>query len=253
MANIGTVPADLHYEETGAGEPLIFLPGFSVGFTDYPAIRATLARHWRVISIDLPGSGRSGPQPRSYTRHYWEDDAHVIAAFVKSRVGGPAHIVGHSDGGEVGLLIAALHPGVARSVVAWGATGALDETHRGAVGYFHNIVDDISEESAAYRDHLISAYGEQNARLMTQSFAAVIGAAIEDGGDISRSRAHQIQCPVLLVAGEHDVFAPRALIDAYARRVPRAETVEIGGGGHDVHATHAQLFEQTVLDWLRVH
>lgn len=253
LGNVGALPADLHYEETGAGEPLVFLPGFSVGFIDYPAIRAALARHWRVISVDLPGSGRSGPQPRTYTRHYWEDDAHVVAAFMKSRVSGPAHIVGHSDGGEVGLLIGALHPEIARSVVAWGATGAIDETHRGAVAYFHNIIDDTSEESATYRDHLISAYGEQNAQLMTQSFAEVIRAAIEDGGDISRSRAHKIRCPVLLVAGEHDVFASRALIEAYASRVPQAKTVEIAGAGHDVHDTHAQLFEQTVVDWLRSH
>jgi valacyclovir hydrolase len=163
------------------------------------------------------------------------------------------HVVGHSDGGEVGLLIAALHPGVARSVVAWGATGAIDETHRGAATFFHNVVDDKSEESAAYRDYLINAYGGKNARIMTQSFARVISAAIEDGGDISLSRAHQIRCPVLLIAGEHDAFASRALIEAYASRVSVAKTVEIAGGGHDVHATHTLLFEQTVLNWLRWH
>src|SRR4051794_36164176 len=92
-AAIGAQPTDLHFEETGAGNPLIFLPGFSASFTDYPSIRALLSRHWRVISIDLPGSGRSGPQPRSYTRHYLEDDADTITAFLRSRVSGPVHIV----------------------------------------------------------------------------------------------------------------------------------------------------------------
>ena len=252
-AAIGALATDLHFEETGAGDPLIFLPGFSVSFTDYPSIRALLSRHWRVISIDLPGSGHSGPQPRSYTRHYLDDDAKTIAAFVRSRVSGAAHIVGHSDGGEVGLLIAALHNGVARSLVAWGATGAVDETHRGVASFFYNVIDDKSEESAEYRRYLINAYGEESARAMTQSLSRVIMAAIDDGGDLSRSKADQIRCPVLLVTGEHDVFAPKALIDAYASRVSKAETVEVAGGGHDIHVTHSLIFEQKVLNWLKSH
>ena len=91
---------------------------------------------------------------------------------------------------------------------------------------------------------------EENARAMTQSFAQVIRAVIDDGGDISRNKADQIRCPVLLITGEHDVFAPRALIDAYASRVSVAETVEVAGGGHDIHVTHALIFEQKVLNWL---
>jgi valacyclovir hydrolase len=99
------------------------------------------------------------------------------------------NIVGHSDGGEVALLLAALHKDVARSVVVWGAAGVANETHRNAVSFFRDVVDDMSEDSAEYRDYLIKAYGEQNARSMTQSFARAMTAIIEDNGDISRSRA----------------------------------------------------------------
>lgn len=243
----------LHFDEAGAGDPVVFLPGFSGSFNDYTPLRTLLSSHYRVISIDLPGSGRSGPQPRSYSRHYLEDDAATIAAFVRSRVDMPVHFVGHSDGGEVALLIAALHPGTARSVVAWGAGGSLDETHRGVVSFFHDVIDDKSEQNEGYRSYLINAYGEENARLMTQSVARAIGAIIDDGGDISRSRVGQIRCPVLLVTGEHDVFAPKALIDAYAASVSAAETVEIAGGGHDIHAIHAEQFEQKVFSWLLTH
>jgi len=252
-AAIGTPGADLHFEETGAGDPLVFLPGFSASITGYTSLRARLSRQWRVISIDLPGSGRSGPQPRNYTRHYFEDDTETITAFVRSRVSGPVHIVGHSDGGEIGLLIAALHPNLARSVTAWGATGAVDESHRGAATFFNNIVDEKSGENAAYREYLIHAYGEENARKMTQSFARFVTAAIDDGGDISLSKADQIRCPVLLLTGEHDVFAPKVMVDAYASRVSLAETIEVAGGGHDIHVTHTPIFEQEVLDWLESH
>ena len=250
---IAATDAGLHFEETGTGNPLVFVPGFSASFNDYASLRALLSQRYRVISIDLPGSGRSGPQPRNYTRSYLEDDAATIAALVRSRVSVPVHIVGHSDGGEVGLLMAALQPDIVRSVVTWGAAGSVDETHRDIASFFHNVIDDKSEQSESYRAYLVDAYGAENARAMTQSLARAIGAIIDDGGDISRSRAGQIRCAVLLVSGEHDAFAPKALIEEYASRIPVAETVEIAGGGHDIHATHAEVFEQKVLGWLMSH
>lgn len=57
--------------------------------------------------------------------------------------------------------------------MAWGAAGAVDETHRDVASFFYNVIDDKSKESAEYRAYLINAYGEENARTMTQSFAQV--------------------------------------------------------------------------------
>jgi hypothetical protein len=58
-------------------------------------------------------------------------------------------------------LIPALHTAVAKSVVAWGATGAIDESHRDVTSFFYNTTDDKSEESAENRGYLINAYGEE--------------------------------------------------------------------------------------------
>ncbi len=82
---------------------------------------ALVAAGYRVIAADLPGSGRSEPQPRTYTATFYEDDARSFAALLQQLATGPAHLMGFSDGGEISLLMAALTPGVARSVVTWGA------------------------------------------------------------------------------------------------------------------------------------
>lgn len=244
--------SSLYYEESGVGDPVVLLPGFSSSIADHMALRTALSPDYRVIAVDLPGSGKSGPQPRRYTRTYYEDDARAIAALARSRTAAPVHLLGHSDGGEVALLIAALYPDIARSALVWGAAGAVTNSQRNTIMTFGNVIDEAPPDWADYRAYLIKAYGEDNARAMTRSFATAVLSIIDDGGDISLSMASQITSPVLLVVGEHDMV-PKSMIDDYAKQVQLAETIEVKDAGHDLHNTHAEWFMQKVLTWLAAH
>jgi pimeloyl-ACP methyl ester carboxylesterase len=73
------------------------------------------------------------------------------------------------------------------------------------------------------------------------------------GGDVSLSRADDIACSVLLVAGEHDMFAPPALASQLAARVPTAEVLVAEGAAHDVYGDRPEWMTQTILDWLGKH
>ncbi len=62
----------INYEETGNGEAVLLLPGFAGSIEEFVALKGTLiAGGYRVFAADLPGSGRSGPQPRTYTAAYY--------------------------------------------------------------------------------------------------------------------------------------------------------------------------------------
>src|SRR3712207_1875435 len=100
----------IHYEQHGQGDPLLLLPGFTMGADDMRPLIDTLAAHYLVTAADLPGSGRSLPQPRAYTPDFYLEDAHHMAALLDHLNTGPAHIAGFSDGGEVALLMAIHHP-----------------------------------------------------------------------------------------------------------------------------------------------
>src|SRR6266581_8435393 len=118
----------IFYEEQGSGTPVLVLPGFAGSIEEFAALReALVAAGYRVIAADLPGSGRSDPQPRTYTATSFEEDAHAFAALLQHLETGSAHLMGFSTGGEISLLMAALIPGVARSVVTWGAAGVLND------------------------------------------------------------------------------------------------------------------------------
>jgi len=241
----------IYYEEYGTGDPVLLLPGFAGSVEQLSALRETLAASYRVIAADLPGSGRSEPQPRAYTASYFEDDARSFAALLQHLETGPAHLIGFSDGGEVSLLMAALTPSVARSVVTWGAAGTLSDPDGHLREAMYNVVDHPIPPLQQFREYLIATYGEANARAMTQSEVGALTDIIEAGGDISLSKAGNITCPVLIIVGEHDIFVPVALASQLAARLRTAEVREAEGAGHDVHNDRPEWLAQTLLDWLQ--
>ena len=244
----------IYYEEQGSGAPVLVLPGFAGSIEEFVALReALVAAGYRVIAADLPGSGRSEPQPRAYPATYFEDDARSFAALLQHLAVGPAHLMGFSDGGEISLLMAALQPGVARSVVTWGAAGVLNDPDGRLGEAMYNVVDHPIPPLQQFRDFLIATYGEANARAMTQSLVGALRAIIKDGGDLSLSKASTITCPVLLIVGEHDFFAPPALASELAARIRTAEVLVAEGAEHNVYGDRPEWLTQTILDWLGKH
>jgi valacyclovir hydrolase len=93
-------------------------------------LRAALLSGFRVIAVDLPGSGRSEPQPRSYTAGYYYDDARALLGLLDALGISLAHLAGFSDGGEAAVLMAGLRPGPGPVPVHLGR-GREDRDHAG--------------------------------------------------------------------------------------------------------------------------
>ena len=245
--------AHVYYEESGAGENVLLLPGWGGSIDELRPLAQALAPDFRVIAADLPGSGKSGPQPRTYTPSYYRDDAIAFRALLTALDAAPAHLCGFSDGGEYALLMAATVPGAARSVVTWGSAGSLGTNVHMAEPMIQ-MIDDPIPPMREFSEHLKAAYGEAHARIMTQSFGRTLKSIIEEaGGDISRSRAANIVCPALLITGEHDFLAPPALVADMAGAIPDAEFRLAEGAGHPVHLEKPEWLIGAVRGWLLGH
>jgi valacyclovir hydrolase len=243
----------IYYEESGSGEPVLLLPGWADNLAEHIPMREALAANYRVIAADLPGSGRSEPLPRAYSSTYYQEDARAFAALLEDRAAVPAHLIGFSDGGEVALLMAELSPGLARSLLAEGAAGAIDKELLPALDELYDIVDSPTPPLHGFRRHLIDSYGEANAHATAQSFARAGQAIIEGGGDISLSKVGNITCPVLLIAGEHDEFVSPQILSRLASRIPNSEFLVVEGAGHRVQEDHLEWLIQTTLEWVEKH
>jgi pimeloyl-ACP methyl ester carboxylesterase len=242
----------IYYEDRGRGDAVVLLPGWGGSIIDLDRLRGELVFGFRVIAVDLPGSGRSQPQPRHYPSTYYLDDARILLGLLDELRVEVAHFVGFSDGGEEALLIAALQPARALSVLTWGAAGQVVASPRMLRGLAH-LLDDPIDELKSLAAYLAEKYGVNEARIMASSWAQAFTVIIDAGGDISRSTAGRIACPALLITGTHDPFCPPSLVREMAEAIPRGAFLEAPGGGHDVHLSHGGWLVSTVAAWLTDH
>ena len=242
----------LYYEDAGRGDTVLLMPGWAGNIAEFGRLRAELSGGFRVVAVDLPGSGRSQPQPRQYRASYYADDARTLLGLLDALGIASAHLAGFSDGGEEALLLAELRPGLPLSVVTWGAAGRL-VAPPGSLDAIANAIDQPVPELAPLAAYLAEAYGPDNARIMVGSWAAAMREMVTAGGDISASAAHTICCPALLMTGTDDPYCPPELVRELAALIPRGEFREAPGAGHDVHQSHHDWLARQLGDWLSAH
>lgn len=207
-----TRPDGMHLEVLGSGPPVVFTHGFGDDLSTFDQQLAALAAY-RTCRWDLPGHGRSRPEPVPSTRA-------SALAWLQAAIGaagpGPAVLVGHSLGGYLSLCHTALDgPGVAGLVLVSTGPGFRDDAKRES---WNGFVARLAER------HGVPASAQG---ICTQPDSVVL------------DRLEQVEVPVLVVVGGDDerYHAGSRLI---AERVPDAHLVEVAGAGHFPHRTHAE-------------
>lgn len=174
----------IYYEDHGQGDAVVLLHGWGGSIIDLNRLRQKLVDGFRVIAIDLPGSGRSQPRPRHYASTYYLDDARLLLTLLDELHVGVAHLVGFSDGGEEALLMAALQPARALSMLTWGAAGQIVASPELLHGLAH-LLDNPPDELKTLAAYLAESYGVDEARIMANSWAQALSTVVDAGGDLS--------------------------------------------------------------------
>jgi pimeloyl-ACP methyl ester carboxylesterase len=225
-------------EVEGDGFPVVMVHGLGGTSNAFqPQIEGL--RGYRVIRIDLPGSGRSALPP----------DALAMAGFVEAvvavvRILGieKAHFVAHSLGTIVCQALAAERPALVRSLVLLGALAEPAEaTRAGLAGRAElarregmaPIADQIvanalSASTRATQPAAVAFVRESLMRQSPEGYARTCEA-------LARAEAADprlIAAPALLLTGDADAVNPPGVARALADRIAGAKFAAIDRGGH---------------------
>src|SRR5215472_265935 len=97
----------MHYEQQGAGEPLLLIPYLAADNACYAFQVADYAKHFTCISVDPRGAGESDKPAGPYSMELFADD---IAALMQAIGVERAHVSGLSLGAATALWLAGKHP-----------------------------------------------------------------------------------------------------------------------------------------------
>jgi pimeloyl-ACP methyl ester carboxylesterase len=98
---------EAHVVELGSGPPVVLLSAMLIWTATYAPMVQRLCQRFRVIAVEMPGSGRGSrlPVPWSFEQ-YAEHGARVLEALELDRTA----LIGHSNSGAVALIMGALYP-----------------------------------------------------------------------------------------------------------------------------------------------
>ncbi len=243
------------YRELGAAEglPVLVLHGWGATSEAVRVIQQCLADRHRTIAPDLPGFGRSDLPGNWGTAEY----AEAIRGFLRQLGIERAHVVGHSRGGAIGIVLAARYPELVERLVVVNSAGICQplglETRLRVLAYrtARKAAEPVAalggaRARVAAREWLASRFGSADYRAAGPLRQVMVRLVNED----LRYLLPRIQAPTLVIWGDRDAQTPLASAELMEQLIPDAGLVVFPGAGHFAYADDPGRFCRVVGHFL---
>jgi pimeloyl-ACP methyl ester carboxylesterase len=238
----GTIDIDglpVFYETEGDGDPLVLLHGGLADNSTWAAQFAGLAPSRRVVAPERQAQGHTPDRPGPVSYQAMADQT---VAFLVSLGLGPVDLVGWSDGGMVGILVASAHPELVRTLSVTG-------TGFSSAGYVPGAMEE-----------LIALRPDDDDMEM---FAALYAQASPDGpGHFPEvwekfrtmwaepfdwtDKVRKITAPTLVIIGDDDYITVNHA-EEFSRMVVDGQLAVVPGASHILPMEKPGLFNELVL------
>lgn len=217
----------LYYEVYGSGEPLIMLHGNGGSINSFSNQIPFFEKYYQVIAIDSRLQGKSGGSPDSISYELMASDFCALLDYLNIK---SANVLGWSDGGIDGIIMAMNCPEKVNKLAVSGANTVPDTTA-------------ISNDDLLGMKDLV-AHPESASKTTLALTQMMI-----DQPNILYSDLGKILCPVLVMAGDHDMIKTEHTIKI-SQSIPSATLCIFPDSNHGVCQQYPELFNETVQSFL---
>ncbi|MFC1823948.1 alpha/beta fold hydrolase [Thermodesulfobacteriota bacterium] len=259
---------NMNYELNGKGTCLVLIHGFSDNLTMWYNQAPEFSRHYQVIAYDFRGHGKTETPEREFSMELFADDLYALLKALNIEKAG---ILGYSMGGRIGLEFALKYPEIITGLIMANITVAGKElkiseqqaelmgkhlrmmTRLCESGNLEVLADELvtkslSPEFQEREPQILRNYKEiklQNDPMHYSSVMQAMIRSLETPPDLTR-----VECPVLLIAGEHDPFLNLKVVRAMERDMARS-VLKILPAGHAAAIEAPDVFNKTVLEFMK--
>jgi pimeloyl-ACP methyl ester carboxylesterase len=248
-ATVDGIP--LHFTVTGKGPAtVVFVHGWTCDETSWSEQVPALAARYRVVTVDLPGHGRSGsPKDGKLSMDLFARAVEAVRAEVKAE---RVVLVGHSMGTPVIVQYARLYPRHTAALVFVDGVVTLGPY----LGRKPNTERLKGPEGLKYREantrgmFSASTTPELQSKILKMMLAAPESTAVgamEAMWDPRIWNGGAIAAPILALYADHSDMASRAYIEEH---YPNAEYAQIPGTGHFLMLEKPAEFNRLLLAFL---
>jgi len=250
----------LYMDVRGQGETIVMLHGWGMHSGILDGLSSVLSKHFKVISIDLPGHGYSSTQcPLTLSE---------VSEQILSQIDMDCHWLGWSLGGSIVMSMAEIAPERFKSMTLLSANPCFVSKQQWPHGInasvFCGFVDDLQQDyqktlkKFLALQTLSSEGGAATLKQLRQQLFATGEPdlmALRQGLDIliqtdMRGSLEDSQIPSLMLLGERDQLVPVS-IAAYYQSLPSHPQVEvIANAGHTPFLSHPETTAALISDFI---
>lgn len=248
------------YLRAGQGPPLVLLHGGMSDRREWSHQVDALSEDFSLYAWDAPGCGASDDPPPSWRMPDYADC--VVSWLAAIGVDRP-HVLGLSWGATLALEVYRRHPDVPASLILAGAyagwAGSLSpaETEQRLTGALTELELAPEQFVPAYIPSMLTPAAPPE--LVAELTAVMSDLRASGARPMLRAMAEAdlravlptIRVATLLLYGDQDQRAPRAVAEQMHRAIPTSRLVVIPGAGHCCNAEAPDQFNQHIQDFLR--
>ena len=239
---------DIAYDVHGAGPPLVLLHGAtSSGREDFAAQIPLFSKAFRVYVPDARGHAGTKWDVASGFRYDWLVDD--LEAFADALGLETFHVLGFSMGAMTALQFAVRAPDRLRTLVVIGIT-----THREPrTSVAQRLMDPqrALQRDPRWASELGLRHDPVQGEGAWQRLLPAIAADIAVQPLLGPAELHSIDCPAMVVCGDHDPFVPVEHAAGVARQVPDGRLFVVPDCGHEVMVRRPGLFNEATAGFYR--
>jgi pimeloyl-ACP methyl ester carboxylesterase len=223
----------LYYEVHGQGQPVFLLHGWGGNVNSLRPVFNHLTPHYRVYAVDLPGFGRSSPPPPSWGSYEY---AYLLAQFFSRFKIKSAHLIGHSFGGRIAIMLCFYFPQLVNKLILVDSAGL--KPRRGTAYYLK--VGTAKSAKWLFKRPIFGAKSEQ---WLERIYRFIGSADYRQAGELRpilvrvvnedlRQLLPDISQSTLLIWGEKDTVTPLYQARRMEKLLPNAKLVVLKRAGH---------------------
>lgn len=256
LANVQGV--NLFYEVAGDGPPIMFIHGLGGTSNIWHAQRVGLSKYFKVITIDLPGSGRSDRTEEKYSMARWVDQ---IAGLADAAKLDKFTLVGHSMTTVLVQNFAARHGARLNALVLCGPITELAAAGKDA---FAKRAETVQKEGMiAVADTVLGGALTPATREANPALAGMVREmllsncpkcyaghchALREGS--AKADQANIKVPTLILVGDQDGVTPLANARAIATAVSGAQIRIVPATAHMTMLERPEAFNAALIEFL---
>jgi pimeloyl-ACP methyl ester carboxylesterase len=224
---------NMYYETYGSGQPLLLIHGNGGSISNFMYQVPYFAKSYKVIVADSRSQGKSVDPGDSLSYEMMADDMNALLDTLHLD---SCYVIGWGDGGINGLLLAMRHPDKVKKLAItganlWSDTSSIDpQAFMWAMSYNASLAR-VKQTPEIRNNRKVAHLLSYEPHITTQQL-------------------EKIQCPTLVIGGDHDVVLPKHTF-LIAQSIPMSYLWIVPNSGRSIPINYKDQFNEVVNNFFK--